>query len=312
MLKVFPNDRDYTYEAIVEQLNLIELDLRDGSYRVCKTTTDKLIDQLGLIELHFHDGSWKECKCNPEKHMPTIIGLAKRGIKTSDLSTEREYYTALRKEGLQFKRRLDEGQLTDEEAVELSDWATLNIEVLKNMRSKSGRCESLTEDSLSKLSGLASEGIGFTESSDEKSFMSNMRDNADSFAHSFSKGKVSNKMAENMREWSRDQRRRVARKKWVGDLPKTSRQDEEGNQNMGISSPKPKPKPAPKPELKPEKKKKTKKKRTARPKDDEDCPTCTVIPDKYKKKATIVGKDYEMVQVTSRQNDEEFSFVSVV
>ena len=54
----FPSDEDYTYGALVEEL--------------C------------LIERHIRDGSWRLCSCNPEKHLPSISGLASEGYGFTD------------------------------------------------------------------------------------------------------------------------------------------------------------------------------------------------------------------------------------
>ena len=66
----FPGDRDYTLNAIVEELT--------------------------LMERHLRDGSWHLCTCNPEKHLPLLAGLASEGFGFTTDSDEKEFMRQLR------------------------------------------------------------------------------------------------------------------------------------------------------------------------------------------------------------------------
>lgn len=183
MVKAFENDRDYTYEALIEQLN--------------------------LIELHFRDGSWRECKCNPQKHLPTV-------------------------------------------------------------------------------SGLASEGIGFTENQEEKKFMEKVRDNARGFYRRLNEGQLTDEEADDVRSWAREMRRRVATKQWYGELPKTSRKDDFGSDVMFTPM-------------------------EFRQRDEESsgsgCPTCTTIPEKYRSHKPTDVRHIRVSPTSMKFDEDEVQFV---
>ena len=268
-VKAFPNDRDYTYEALIEMLNLAEADFRDAYYKNCASVPEKIITQLNLVGQHFSDGSFLECSCNLSKHMPTILGYTKEGIRMAKDKNHKEKLIAIRDDVLAYKRRLDEGQLNEEEADELSNWVEMAIDEMNAMQREWKLCVIDTASYMNKISGLAGEGVGFTNDENEKRFMQNTRDMARQYSHHISSGKINDNSAEAMREWAREQRRRIATKTWKGDLPSSSRKDEE--------------------------KKHKEKQKVKAVKDDEDCPTCTLVPEKYRKKKAEV--DYRYVSV---------------
>lgn len=288
-VKVFISDREYTYEAMGEQMNLIEQDLRDGYYKRCASTPEKMINQFNLVSLHVRDGSIRECSCNPSKHLPTILGLSKDGIRNTDNKWHKEVLGAIRDDALKYKRRLDEGQLTSEEMCEFADWAEMAKEELNEMRKSWGVCIINTPDYVETLSGLAGEAVGFTEDEAEKKYMRSVRDTARSYAYRMASADISQAEADAIRAWAREQRRRLVGKIWTGELPKTSRKDEaEEFKN----------------------KKPDKKQILARAKkmDEEgkECKTCTTIPDKYKNNGNgSQKKDYEYVSVPIMGGDKK-------
>lgn len=276
MADAFPNDRDYTYESITQHLNAIELAMRDGSHKSCKPINLRMRGELLLIHKHFKDGSWRLCKCSPEKHLPTVVQFAQEGVAMSQSDKEMVYMENLRDTALTYARRLDEGQLTDAEAQTLSRWAGDTYNYLKKNNSSWSECGSSPDDLLLGLSGFASESIGFTDDPVEKHFMIAVRDTSYQYYLDCSRDRISDEMAEEIRGWSRGIRRRVTRKKWRGDLPKTSRKDEvmtSQPQNNGKS-----------------------------------CPTCTIVPDKYKKRdyrmVSMPTKGYETVSVKRKSGSD--------
>lgn len=79
----FPNDHAYTLQALVEQLT--------------------------LIELHARDGSWKICSCIPSKHLPIIAGLTSEGVGFSDSDEERKFMQETMTKARLLKRDIDKG-----------------------------------------------------------------------------------------------------------------------------------------------------------------------------------------------------------
>jgi hypothetical protein len=149
-------------------------------------------------------------------------------------------------------------------------------------------CVINTPDYLKTLSGLAGEGVGFTEDEAEKKYMQNVRDTARSYGYRMASADISPSEADAIRAWAREQRRRLSRKLWVGELPKTSRKDE-GEQF----------------DKKPDKKQMMKE---AKKVDEEGkkCSTCTTVPDKYKNKGNGSSeKDYVMVTVPTMDGEKQ-------
>jgi hypothetical protein len=96
--KKFKNDREYTYESLIKQLN--------------------------LLELHVRDGSVFECSCSSSKHMPTIEGLAEEGIGFTEDYKEKRFMQKLSDTALAFKNALKtKDKITEEEAEEIREWA---------------------------------------------------------------------------------------------------------------------------------------------------------------------------------------------
>ena len=94
----FKNDREYTYESLIKQLNLLELHIRDGSYR--------------------------ECSCTPQKHAPTIEGLAEEAVSFTEDPVEKKFMQRLGDAAANLRRGLkSKDKITDEEADEIRGWA---------------------------------------------------------------------------------------------------------------------------------------------------------------------------------------------
>ena len=77
------NDRDYTFDAIIKQ--------------------------LGLMELHGKDGSAVEsgCQCIESKHLYLLEGLAEEGVGFSMSAEEREFYQQLSDFARQTRKRME-------------------------------------------------------------------------------------------------------------------------------------------------------------------------------------------------------------
>lgn len=85
----FPNDKEYTYQSLVEELT--------------------------LIERHARDGSWKLCTCIPGKHLPNISGLSSEGYGFSDSDEERFFMESLMTEARLMKRDIDRGVIRSQD-----------------------------------------------------------------------------------------------------------------------------------------------------------------------------------------------------
>lgn len=79
------NDRDYTREAIIKQ--------------------------LGLIELHGKDGSAVEggCECIEGKHLYLLEGLAEEGMGFAMSETERKFYAGVANFARQLRKNIEAG-----------------------------------------------------------------------------------------------------------------------------------------------------------------------------------------------------------
>ena len=94
----YPNDREYTLQSLVEQ--------------------------LGLLELHIRDGSWRLCDCNPGKHLPLVAGLASEGYGFAESEEEREFMECLMNQARVFKAKIRSGEYwTQEDMDRIRDWA---------------------------------------------------------------------------------------------------------------------------------------------------------------------------------------------
>ena len=87
-------------------------------------------------------------------------------------------------------------------------------------------CSCNPEKHLPLISGLASEGFGFTDDPDEKKFMRLIRDRARIWRSKIKSGKFNDKDADEMRAWTREVRHRIEFKKWKGELSETPELDE--------------------------------------------------------------------------------------
>lgn len=94
----FPNDREYTFQTLVEQ--------------------------LALMELHIRDGSWRLCSCNPEKHLPGVAGLASEGFGFAETEDELQFMECLMNQARVFKAKIRSGEYrTQEDMNAVKDWA---------------------------------------------------------------------------------------------------------------------------------------------------------------------------------------------
>ena len=94
----FPNDREYTFQTLVEQ--------------------------LALMELHIRDGSWRLCSCNPEKHLPGVAGLASEGFGFAETEDELHFMECLMNQARVFKAKIRSGEYrTQEDMNAVKDWA---------------------------------------------------------------------------------------------------------------------------------------------------------------------------------------------
>lgn len=75
-------------------------------------------------------------------------------------------------------------------------------------------CNCNPEKHLPLIAGLASEGVGFAESQPEKSFMRQVRDYARQMKASIEDGDFNAQMAEELRDWTRETRHRIAYEQW--------------------------------------------------------------------------------------------------
>jgi len=201
--------------------------------------------------------------------LPTIIGLSQEGISQSEKVYHKDVFVAIQEDALAYKRRMDEGQLTEAEMDEFSTWLKDAKDEVDKIYREWGICVINTDEFTNRIAGLAGEAIGFTKDDAEKGFMKDMRDMARTYNYRLKSGNMSEKEAEAMREWAREMRRRITDKIWVGDLPKSSRKDEEKAHKQ--------------------------EKKVSKVDEGENCPTCTVVPDKYKKKNA--EEDYRYVSV---------------
>jgi hypothetical protein len=93
----FPDDKQYTYGALLEELN--------------------------LLERHLRDGSWRLCSCNPEKHLPLIAGLGSEGIGFTDDPDEKRFMERMMNQARIARAKFLRGGFNAEDAEQLRAWA---------------------------------------------------------------------------------------------------------------------------------------------------------------------------------------------
>ena len=93
----FPNDRDYTFLALTEE--------------------------LALMERHLRDGSWTLCTCNPEKHLPLVAGLASEGFGFAEKTDEKEFMRRIRDRARIWRDKIQNGKFSQEDADKMRAWA---------------------------------------------------------------------------------------------------------------------------------------------------------------------------------------------
>lgn len=74
------------------------------------------------------------------------------------------------------------------------------------------------EKHLPMIAGLASEGYGFTDDVEEKTFMAQLRDNARIWKGKIEKGEFNQRDADDLRAWTREMRHRITFKEWLGKM----------------------------------------------------------------------------------------------
>jgi len=94
----FPNDRDYTFNALIEE--------------------------LFLVERHIRDNSWRICDCTPSKHLPGIAGLASEGYGFAEDLNERRFMECLMGQARLYKAMIEDGRIKNEEQFnQIRDWS---------------------------------------------------------------------------------------------------------------------------------------------------------------------------------------------
>ena len=89
----FPGDREYTHNALIEE--------------------------LVLIERHLRDESWRICNCNPEKHLPTISALGSEGQGFAKSDDEREFMRKLQVRARIWREKIKQEEFNAKDADEL-------------------------------------------------------------------------------------------------------------------------------------------------------------------------------------------------
>jgi len=75
-------------------------------------TNEALVEQLALLQLHYDDGSFRECSCVPEKHLPIIAGLASEQVTFSMRVGKDEltpFYRGLADWAREARKKIEEG-----------------------------------------------------------------------------------------------------------------------------------------------------------------------------------------------------------
>lgn len=94
----FPNDREYTFNALIEE--------------------------LALTERHCRDESYKSCTCLSEKHTSLLAGLASEGYGFAEDSDEKEFMRRLMVRARVFREDLRSGKIrTQEDCEKIRSWA---------------------------------------------------------------------------------------------------------------------------------------------------------------------------------------------
>ena len=97
----FPNDHDYTLQALIEELSLTERHCRDESYKLCS--------------------------CLSEKHTYLIAGLASEGMGFAESDEEREFMRELMVRSRKFREDIKAGRIkTLEDYEKVRAWAREN------------------------------------------------------------------------------------------------------------------------------------------------------------------------------------------
>lgn len=129
----FPNDRDYTFNALIEE--------------------------LFLVERHIRDNSWRICDCTPSKHLPGIAGLASEGYGFADDLNERRFMECLMGQARLYKAMIEDGRIkTEVQFNQIRDWARNARHMLS---AKDWRGEASIEEQIdySKLSSVMAEAV---------------------------------------------------------------------------------------------------------------------------------------------------------
>lgn len=124
----FPNDRDYTHDRLIEQSAILELRLRDGTWKLDTCNEKEVIfeemkGELDLMILHLTDGSWRLCSCNPSKHLPLISGLASEGFGFAETDEEKTFMRETRDRARIWRAKIRSGDFNDKDADLLRAWS---------------------------------------------------------------------------------------------------------------------------------------------------------------------------------------------
>jgi len=90
-------------------------------------TRDALIEELALLERHIRDGSWTECYCIPEKHLPVVSGLAGEGTIFAMSEQEKRFYEWLRDFARFARHQIESGEF---KVPEMSNPSIVTVEKL--------------------------------------------------------------------------------------------------------------------------------------------------------------------------------------
>ena len=83
-----------------------------GDFDGLEYTRQALLEELALVERHARDGSAVDagCACIEEKHLLNIAGLASEGVTLATDLKEKEYYLWLANHARELRRQILDGQ----------------------------------------------------------------------------------------------------------------------------------------------------------------------------------------------------------
>jgi hypothetical protein len=111
----YPGDHDYTINAMTEE--------------------------LALMERHLRDGSWKLCDCNPEKHLPTLAGLASEGYGFAETTEEKQFMAEVRDNTRKVREYMKTNKFTERDAEALREWSRQQRHVATGFKGSAVKAE---------------------------------------------------------------------------------------------------------------------------------------------------------------------------